>query len=167
MATYAFAIAVERGLERGCCELIREAARLHDVGRLYLDPSLAQRPTEALSAAELSEAERSRAAGAKLAWGAGVPERACEWVAAASERYDGSGPAGKRGEEIPLAGRITRVACAYVEVVERTAAAPPMVRDEPRALALSELRGAAGTTLDGQVVEAMAAIIARAAPTPA
>ena len=166
VATYAFATAAELGLERSRCELIREVARLHEVGRLYVPSRVVSRRRDELAVGELEQVEQSTAAGAELARGAGVPEEACEWILATRERYDGLGPAGLRADEIPLPSRIVRVACAYHELTQR-AAGGPLVRDEGRALTLSELRGAAGTILDGVVVEALACVVTRAAAADA
>ena len=51
-AGYAFAVAVEIGMDRESCELIREAARLHEVGKLYLPAWLLAEPPGQLSDSE-------------------------------------------------------------------------------------------------------------------
>ncbi len=164
VATYAFASAVEMRLERSRCELAREVARLHEVGRLFVPARLAARLREELEPAELAQVEQSPWAAAELARGAGLPEEACQWLLGTRERYDGLGPAGLRGDEIPLPSRITRAACAYHEVAQRSArSGPPLVRDEPRVLALSELNRSAGSVLDPRVVEVLSHVVARAA----
>lgn len=162
VATYAFAIAVELGVERSGCELIREVARLHEVGRLYVPAALAPRRRAELAEIDLEQIEHSSAAGAELARGAGVPEGACRWILATGERYDGLGPGALRGDEIPLAARISRAACAYQEQTERATEGPPITRGGPRELALSELGRASGTVLDPSVLGALARVVARA-----
>ena len=89
--TYAFAVAVELGHGRGRAELVRETARLHEIGEIY---------------------RGDHAAGAQLARATGIPEIACGWLAVMGERFDGTGPGRLAGEGIPLESRIMRVACA-------------------------------------------------------
>jgi HD-GYP domain-containing protein (c-di-GMP phosphodiesterase class II) len=84
-------------------------------------------------------------AGAQLARGAGVPELICEWIAAAAERSDGKGPRGLAADEIPVEARIIRTACAC----DRAGANLDALRDT-------------GGELDQRVVDALAAVLARA-----
>jgi HD-GYP domain-containing protein (c-di-GMP phosphodiesterase class II) len=158
-AAYAFAVAVEVGLGRANCELIREAARLHEVGKLYLPTSLLGRPVNELSAEEREQLVTQEAAGHSLALGAGVPEQACSWILHSRERFDGAGPDGFAGERIPLASRIIRVACEYDTLVGRQQDAP----DEARHGALAWVRAAGGTELDPALVEVLARVVQRAA----
>ena len=162
VATYAFAIAVELGIERSGCELIREVTRLHELGRLYVPAAMAGRRRSELAGSEAEQIEQSPAAGAELARGAGVPEEACTWILATRERYDGLGPGALRGDEIPLAARISRAACAYQEQIERTTKDAPGPGGEPRTLALTELGPVSGTLLDPRVLEALARVLGRA-----
>jgi HD-GYP domain-containing protein (c-di-GMP phosphodiesterase class II) len=163
VASYAFATAVELDLVRERCELIRETARLHDVGRIYLPAELSARPPAELLPHERELVDGNPEAGAALARGAGVPEEACGWILAARERYDGRGPDGLKGAELPLPARIIRAVRTYDEAAGRARANAPRRRGEPRALALSSLRDAAGTELDPDVVAALARVLERAA----
>ena len=159
-ATYAFATAVEVGIDRAGCELIREAARLHDVGKLYLPQWLLAAPAGELSEGERAERESHHALGHKVALGAGVPEEACAWILHVRERVDGEGAGGLAGEGIPLAARIIRVACAYGTLLRQQ---PPGSADETRQAALAWLRSAGGAELDPALVEALARVVGRAA----
>ncbi len=159
-ATYAFATAVELDLDRTGCELIRETARLHDIGHLYLPAELMGRRAATLSARERARIESHVEAGQRLGLGAGLPEQECDWVLHSRERFDGLGvPDGLAGDAIPVASRVIRAACAY-DVSLQGAPTPP---GERRAAALARLRGAAGTELDARVVDALAALVERAA----
>jgi HD-GYP domain-containing protein (c-di-GMP phosphodiesterase class II) len=158
-ASYALAIAVELGADRASAELAREAARLHDVGKVYIPAAVLAGRREELGSQELTLLDSHPAYGATLAIGAGVPERACEWIGAAGERFDGSGGHGWAGDSIPLESRIIRVACECDTLLSRrpaTALALPW-------MASAELRAAAGRELDPRAVEAMAAVLERAA----
>jgi HD-GYP domain-containing protein (c-di-GMP phosphodiesterase class II) len=159
-AAYAFAIAVEIGLEREECDLIRETARLHEVGKLYVPAwMLTELPGE-LSESEREDLQSHEALGHKVALGAGVPERACAWILHCRERFDGEGRGGLAGEGIPLASRIIRVGCSYETLLRQQPAATP---DEARHAALAWLRAAGGAELDPALVEALARVVQRAA----
>lgn len=159
-AAYSFAVAVEIGLDRSQCELIRETARLHDVGKLYLPAWMLAEPPGQLSASERAQLHSHEALGHKVALGAGVPEGACAWILHCRERFDGEGPGGLAGEGIPLASRIIRVACSYDALLPQQPAATP---DEGRHAALAWLRASGGAELDPTLVEALARVLQRAA----
>jgi HD-GYP domain-containing protein (c-di-GMP phosphodiesterase class II) len=161
-AVYAFATAVELELDRASCELIREVARLHDIGQLYLPAALIARPATGLSARDHARLEGHAEAGQRLGLGAGLPELVCDWLLCSRERFDGLGrPAGLAGERIPAASRIMRAACVYDVALADAPAA------DQRPAALARLRDAAGVELDPRVVNALTAVVERAAAAPA
>ena len=162
-ATYAFAAAVELGLERERAEAVREAARLHEVGMVYVPNEVLAKPPGELTPEERELLDSRFASGADLARGAGIPEQACEWIGATGERFDGGGPQGLAGERIPIESRIVRVACAFDAVVAAPAKELPNASpDARRQAAVDELRRAAGTELDARVIAALAALLERA-----
>ena len=128
---YALATAAGLGFGRPEAELCRETARIADVGRIY-EPAGAHQE-----------------AGARLARGAGVPELVCEWILGVGEHYDGTGPLGQSGAEIPVFSRIIRAAKRCDE----------FVRDGSEPL---RLRSLAGTELDPAMVDALASMLERA-----
>jgi HD-GYP domain-containing protein (c-di-GMP phosphodiesterase class II) len=156
-ASYAFAAAAELGIDRRRADLIREAAKLHEVGLVYVPAeALRKRPSE------LSEDERGALAvhsesGAQLARGAGIPDTVCDWILRWTERFDGSVSAGVEGEQIPLEARIINAACAC----DASLAAPGTEPAERPAAAAAALRRMAGSRLDPSVVEALVAVLER------
>ena len=158
-ASYGFAAAVELGLEREHAEAIREAARLHDVGLIYVPAAVLASPPEGRQPSDRELVEAHPAYGAELARGAGVPAAACDWIRATAERFDGRGPSRLAGERVPLQARIIRVACACDSTLSapRGAASPA----EHRAAAFAALRTAAGRELDPRVVEALTGMLDR------
>jgi HD-GYP domain-containing protein (c-di-GMP phosphodiesterase class II) len=134
-ASYAFAAAAELGFEREGCLLVREAARLHEVGRLYLD------------------GESHPAAGYRLALGAGIPEPLCEWILRCADRYDA-------GSTIPIEARIIAVACEYAALADARSNAGTGDR-----WALIGLTEQAGGRLDPIVIDALARVVERASET--
>ena len=158
--SYAFAAAVTLRLGRASAELCREAARLHDVGMLYVPAATATTPFASLDEAGRAAFEGHYEAGAKLALGAGVPDDVCGWLLQIRERFDGMGPDGLAGEAIPVAARVMRAACACDTLLASGAGGETL--DERRTVAIEHLRAAAGRELDPNVVEALAAILGRA-----
>jgi HD-GYP domain-containing protein (c-di-GMP phosphodiesterase class II) len=155
-ASYAFAIAAELGFDRERCGVARETAQLHEVGQVYVPVPVLQKPAVERSSEERELFESQYEAAYRLARGAGIPENACGWLLRLRERFDGSGPEGLAGEEIPIESRMTRTAC-----VGQTALAAPGI-DDPHRNALSELTGQAGAELDPRTVAALAAVLDRA-----
>jgi len=128
--SYALATAVGLGFGRPEAELCRETARLADVGKIYGAAGSQYEP------------------GAQLARGAGIPEVICEWILGVAEHYDGTGPAGLSGSEIPVFSRVVRAAKRCDEFV--TQGSTP-----------AELRALAGTELDPAMVDALASMLER------
>jgi HD-GYP domain-containing protein (c-di-GMP phosphodiesterase class II) len=165
-AAYAFAAAVELELERDRAEAVREAARLHEVGNVYMPAAVLAKPPGELTPEDRALLDSRFASGAELARGAGIPDQVCEWIGAIPERFDGSGPAGLAGERIPIESRIVRVACACDTALAAPAPAPGGTSpDERRQIAVNTLRAAAGSELDPRVTAALAAMLERAAAT--
>ena len=160
VATYAFAAAVELGSERGHAEAVRETARLHEVGKVYVPVAVLGKPPGELTPDESAQLDSHFAKGAELARGAGIPDPAAAWIEAAGERFDGAGPRGLLREQVPLQSRIVRAACALDGAFAAGAAVPAA---ECRRAAIEELRSTAGSTLDPRVVETLASIVERAA----
>jgi HD-GYP domain-containing protein (c-di-GMP phosphodiesterase class II) len=163
-ASYALAAAAELGFGRRRAELLREVAKLHEIGRVYLPAELLSKPLDELAPAERAGLDRHYLAGAQLAAGAGIPADACEWIRAVGERFDGNGPGGLAGDAIPPEARVIRAACACDALV-RAPADPGSVASglDPRARAAAGLRSAAGAELDPAPALALAAVLGRAA----
>lgn len=158
--SYAFAAAVV-GLElpRAEAELVRETARLHDVGMLYVPAEVARTPWSELDEAGRQAFEGHYEAGARLALGAGIPDDVCGWLLQLRERWDGRGPERLAGDAIPLPARVARAACGCDLAL--ATAAPGATRAERRTAAATALRAAAGHELDPRLAEALAGILER------
>ncbi len=159
-ATLAGAIAAEAG--EGDVELIAEAARLQEIGKLYVEPELRWLP---LGDADPVSAESLMAQfehGHALARSAGLPNRACAWILNARERWDGGGPTGLAGADIPAGSRVIAVCREYVD-------APQSVQggaaEDPRAAGVRRLHALAGSVLDPGLATIAARLVA--APPPA
>ncbi|NNE74114.1 MAG: HD-GYP domain-containing protein, partial [Acidimicrobiales bacterium] len=149
---YAELIGEEMGLDEADLNRLRWGALLHDVGKLAVPESILNK--KGLPTRDEWEILRNHpVAGAKLL--EPLHEWLGEWVRAASEHHewwDGNGyPAGLRGEEISLSGRITAVADAYDVITSRRSYKDPLSAERAR----EELVAAAGTQFDPAVVRAM------------
>jgi len=158
-ASYGFAAAVELGFEREHADAVRETARLHEVGMIYVPSTILAAGPEHRSAEDTALIDAHPGYGAELALGAGVPPQVCAWIRAAAERFDGRGPAALAGERIPLESRIVRVACACDSALTAPQAATSA--GEHRAAAFGAMRTAAGRELDPRVVDALTGMLDR------
>ena len=160
-ASYTFAAAVELGLERDHAEAVRETARLHEIGKIYVPRSALEKHAHELTPDERALLSSHFAYGAELARGAGIPQEACEWLHATQERFDGRGPAGLAGEMIPLESRIIRVACTCDALTSTSVNGAPV--SQRHLLVIGELQRASGHELDPRVIDALSSVLGRAA----
>jgi putative nucleotidyltransferase with HDIG domain len=152
VAFYAGILAERLGLPHELQEAIRVGALLHDLGKLGLRPEVASR-------AELprtpEEAERLRSHGVRGSWlvePLGLSGETLSAIRHHHERWDGHGPDGLRGEDVPLPARIVAVADAFdLEVHGRLA---DHARGTSEALTAFEAR--AGAELDPELTKELA-----------
>jgi response regulator RpfG family c-di-GMP phosphodiesterase len=143
---------------------IREAAPLHDIGKVGISRRILLKP-EKLTPAEWMHMMRHVEIGARILAPARSPvlRMASEIAGTHHERWDGNGyVAGLVGAEIPLAGRITALADVWDTLThDRPYKA---AWDESRALA--EIDAQAGAHFDPRVVEAFHTIDRRLLELP-
>jgi len=166
-ASYAFGAAVELRFEREHAEAVRETARLHEVGMIYIPFAVLSTLPEERDEPAQAAIDAQPAYGAELARGAGIPSRACEWIAATAERFDGRGPVGLAGERVPLEARIVSVACACDRALTAPHPHPQASAAEHRATAFATLHAAGGRELDPRVVAALTGLLERVSPRKA
>lgn len=167
-ATYAFAAAVELGFDRGRAELVRETAKLHEIGKVYVPKDSLAGPDDRSGNEEAEPPGSHFEAGSRLARGAGIPDEACDWIIALRERFDGRGPLALGGDRTPVEARIIRGACACDKALAVTVK-PPLSpeRRGPQRLAVDALRAVTGHELDPEVVDALTQVLERAAASQA
>ncbi len=136
--------------------MIRDAAPLHDIGKVGMSRRILLKPGK-LTPAEWMHMMRHVEIGARILSSARSPvlRLAGEIARTHHERWDGNGYlAGLAGEDIPLAGRITALADVWDTLTHERPYKPAW--DEDRALA--EVQDEAGRHFDPRVVEAFATI---------
>ena len=149
-------IAERLGRDAEQIRLLREAAPLHDVGKLAIPDSILLKPGK-LTAQEWEIMKTHAALGGRLLSGSSSPVLQMAAVIAEShhERWDGTGyPNGLAGEAIPLVGRIVAVADVFDALTHiRPYKSAWSVED-----AIAEIRRTAGSHLDPRVVTAFLAM---------
>jgi diguanylate cyclase (GGDEF)-like protein len=130
---------------------IRQAAQLHDVGKVGIPDDILRKPVR-LTPQEWDFIRQAPAIGERITLSAPALAPVAPLVRSARERYDGSGyPDGLAGDDIPLGARII-AACAALAA---------MTSDRPyadrldTATAIGVLNRTAGTQFDPAVVAAL------------
>jgi putative two-component system response regulator len=143
---------------------IRDAAPLHDIGKVGISRRILLKPDK-LTPAEWMHMMRHVEIGARILASAKSPvlRMASEIAGTHHERWDGNGyVAGLVGAEIPLAGRITTLADVWDTLTHERPYKPAW--DEDRALA--EINAQAGAHFDPRIVEAFRSIDRRLLDEP-
>jgi HD-GYP domain-containing protein (c-di-GMP phosphodiesterase class II)/GAF domain-containing protein len=113
-AKYAVAIAEQAHLSKAQIDLIRQAALVHDVGKLGSPASVLQKPDEALDDNELLTVMGHPMAGAELLDSFPDLKPLVPIIGTHREEYNGEGyPQGLKGNEIPVEARVIAVANGY------------------------------------------------------
>jgi putative nucleotidyltransferase with HDIG domain len=144
-------IARKMGLPDEEVEVIRSAARIHDIGKISIPDKILFKPGS-LNDEEWEVIKKHPIIGADLLQGLEIYTEAVEIVKYEHERWDGSGyPEGLKGEAIPLGARIVAVADVYSALISDRPYRKAYSKEEARKL-MEEMRG---TKLDPQVVDAL------------
>ena len=138
-------------------ELLRFAARVHDLGKVVVPPQILAKEGP-LEEDEWQVIRAHPEAGAEILTSCAAPRQVVEAVRCHHERWDGTGyPDGLAGSRIPLEARIIGVADAYCAMVEprpyRAALSPAVAR--------AELLEHAGSQFDIACARAASAVVAR------
>ncbi|CAA9361433.1 MAG: Response regulator, partial [uncultured Gemmatimonadaceae bacterium] len=145
-------IAAALGLPEAEVALVRQAAPLHDVGKIGVPDAVLLKPGP-LTPEEFAVIQAHTTLGARILSGSGAPlTRLAEAIAHAHhERWDGGGyPRGLAGEAIPLAARIVAVADVYDALTSDR----PYRAAWPVERVVAHIRAGAGTHFDPAVVAA-------------
>jgi diguanylate cyclase (GGDEF)-like protein len=149
-----YAAIIARGLNLSPQEVedITFAARVHDVGKLFVPEDILNKAGP-LSEEEFQAIKTHSRVGAEVLRSIPDSKQLQQAVESHHEAFDGSGyPAGLRGESIPLWARIIAVADAYANMTIDRAFAPAKTQEE----AIAELEYMSGTRFDGMIVRLFA-----------
>ena len=138
-------------------DLLRQAAELHDLGKVAIPDSILSKP-DALDPDEWEFVRQHPLVGERIIAAAPALAQVGKLVRASHERFDGAGyPDGKAGEEIPLGARIIAVCDAYDAMIGPR----PYRLGMSEEVALTELRRCAGEQFDPAIVEVFCDLCAR------
>ncbi len=155
VADIAGLIAGEAGWSRRAVGLLREAAGLHDVGKVCLPESILLTPGT-LTPDEYEVVKTHAVLGAEIAANVLLP-RQVSWIRHHHERWDGLGyPDRLTGEEISAGAAILSLADAWDAMSTRSWTRPPLTRDE----ALDECERESGRQFAPWAVSALQRVIA-------
>ncbi|MDX6721828.1 MAG: hypothetical protein QOD73_232 [Solirubrobacteraceae bacterium] len=143
-------VARELGLDGQLLQHVRQAAELHDIGKVAVPTSILDKPGR-LTTDEWAFIARHTIIGERILGAALALRPVAGLVRSSHEHYDGNGyPDGLRGHEIPLGSRIVSVCDAYDAMTSRRPYQAPVSHEA----AMAELRRCAGTQFDPAVVDA-------------
>jgi diguanylate cyclase (GGDEF)-like protein len=148
VARYSEIIARSLGLSLEAIADLAFAARVHDVGKLFVPERILNKPGP-LTEGEFYVLKMHAEVGGEIL--ATLPEGKTlrEAVQHHHESFDGGGyPDGLRGENIPLWGRILAITDAYVNMTSERSFAAAKTSEQ----ALAELEKLSGTRYDGMLV---------------
>src|SRR5262249_41588198 len=129
---------------------LRQAALVHDLGKLGTAAAILQKKDEDLSDPELITVMKHPLDGAELLESFPDLSHLAEIVRAHHEEFDGNGyPQGLKGEEIPLAARIIVLANAYLTLTSEMRYGPGITSEE----AEPQLKEASGKQFDPTLVQ--------------
>lgn len=148
VADYAVAVARELGFPKARVESIRQAALLHDIGKIGISEEILHKPAR-LSPDEYHTVMSHALLGAELLDTCQGLRHLSPHVKHHHEWWDGSGyPDHLKGEAIPLEARIL----AVCDAVEAMASDRPYSRARSMDQIISELQRCAGTQFDPAIV---------------
>jgi diguanylate cyclase (GGDEF)-like protein len=155
VARLAEAMGEQMGLSTEDHAQLRQAAELHDVGKLGIPEQILHKPGP-LDPEEWTFVRRHTLIGERIIAAAPALAGAAKLVRSIHERFDGSGyPDGLAGQQIPLGARIIAVCDAFTAMTfPRPYAGQLSVPD-----AMAEFRRCAGTQFDPAVVDALSNLV--------
>jgi putative two-component system response regulator len=154
-------LAAALGLADQQVRRIRQAAPLHDIGKIGITDLVLLKPAK-LTPQEFEHVKTHTLIGARILADSTVPvlQLGREIALTHHERWDGSGyPHGLRGERIPLSGRIVTVADVFDALIHDR----PYKHAWPVDRAIAEITTQKGRQFDPDVVDAFLGLVERGA----
>jgi len=150
LSQWSAAVARELGCSEDEIAIIKQAALLHDIGKIGIPDSILRKPGP-LTEEEWEIIKQHPLIGARILRPLERLRPVAEIVEAHHERWDGSGyPRGLKGDEIPLGARIIAVVDSYGAMVDERVYRSSVGFER----ALQEIKRGSGTLYDPRVVDA-------------
>lgn len=157
VAVVAEDVARQLGLSRSRARLVREAAILHDIGKIAVDEEILDKPAK-LTSEEFDHVKRHSEWGAEILQPVREFAEIVPWIRHHHERPDGTGyPDRLTDPEIPIESKIIAVVDAYDAMTgsEKRSYRESVRSDE----ALQELERCSGRQFDPRVVAAFKSVV--------
>jgi putative nucleotidyltransferase with HDIG domain len=154
---YATDIARALGLSSSDIEMVRQAAMLHDLGKIGISESVLNKKTK-LTKKDIEEIRRHPKIAADILRPIHVLNAIIPFILYHHERWDGKGYPNKlKGDDIPLGARIVAIADVY----QALTSSRPYRKAFSKAKALRMIREASGTQFDPRIVDVFLGMIKR------
>ncbi len=152
---YATDIARALDLSSSEIEMVRQAAMLHDLGKIGISESVLNKK-EKLTEKEIEEIRKHPNIAADILRPIHVLNAIIPFILYHHERWDGKGyPTRLKGEEIPLGARIVAIADVYQALTSKR----PYRQAFSKSKALNMIKDASGTQFDPRIVKVFLDII--------
>ncbi|MEG1575244.1 MAG: HD-GYP domain-containing protein, partial [Clostridium sp.] len=152
---YSTEIALAMGMDAECTEIVKEAALLHDIGKIGIAEEILNKPGK-LTAEEYEIMKGHVENSIGIIKHLPSLDYVIPAVIGHHERYDGKGyPRGISGEDIPIMARILCVADSFDAMVSKRSYKKSIEVD----VALTELRDESGKQFDPQIAEILIKLV--------
>ena len=152
---YATEIAKGLNLPREDVELIKQAAMLHDLGKIGISESILLKKGK-LNRKEFEEIKKHPQIGADIIRPIQFLHALIPFIFYHHERWDGKGyPSGIKGEDIPIGARVIAIADVYQALTSDR----PYHKAFSRAKAIDMIKKSSGTQFDPRIVNNFLAVI--------
>ena len=149
VAEYAVLIAKELGWSQKDISNLRNAAHLHDIGKIGIPDTILNKPTK-LTEEEYAVIKEHTVIGAEILKNIRLIDHVTEVARSHHERYDGTGyPDGLKGEKIPIHARIIAVADSYDAMQSRRIYRNPLGTE----VIYNEILNNRGTQFDPEIAD--------------
>jgi diguanylate cyclase (GGDEF)-like protein/PAS domain S-box-containing protein/putative nucleotidyltransferase with HDIG domain len=154
---YATEIAKAMGMAEDEVELVRQAAILHDLGKIGISEKILLKKAK-LTKRDFEEIKKHPQIGADIVRPIQVLQRIAPYILYHHERWDGRGyPRGLKGEDIPLGARIIAISDVYEALISKR----PYRNALPKEEAVTIIRDASGTQFDPTIVDVFMKVIGK------
>ncbi|MFA5092954.1 MAG: PAS domain S-box protein [Candidatus Omnitrophota bacterium] len=154
---FATQIAKELNLPNEDIELIKQAAMLHDLGKIGISENILLKKGK-LNKKEFEEIKRHPQIGADIIRPIQFLHALIPFIFYHHERWDGKGyPSGIKGEDIPLGARVIAIADVYQALISDR----PYHKAFSKAAAIDIIKKASGTQFDPRIVTSFLKIIGK------
>ncbi len=155
VAYYTYHLAKKLGLSRGKTEKIVNVAKIHDIGKIYVDDSILK-SSDKLSDKEYEEIKRHSEYGYELLKDIDILKDELKVIMHHHEKWDGYGyPDGLKEEEIPIGARILNVTDSFDVMTTGRKYKPALNKNET----IQELKDCSGTQFDPEIASKMIELI--------